>query len=295
MTQSNDVSNAPVIAVLNMKGGVGKTTISAHLFRHMLEVLRKSILIIDFDPQFNLTQTLMTQAEYQTFQKNNKTIFSVMEPPSAPTLFKIAKNLGPPPLVSEVTKQLRYWTATKKTALGLVPGDFRMTKYTLVDDPKSLQPVQKRFMEFVENARKEYDLIVIDCNPSSSFMSLCALTASSHLLIPVRSDLYSILGLELLDEFVSGLPAIVNKPKQIVLINGGPGSAVNAEFESTLRANSKFGPITLPTILKSSTLLSAKEGRVGCATDKKLPHVNALKRNLTKIVNELKVPLGWGL
>lgn len=293
MAQGSDMSNVPVISVLNMKGGVGKTTISAHLFRHMVDVLKKSILIIDFDPQFNLTQTLMTQADYQGFQKSNKTIFSVMEPPSAPTLFKIAKNLGPPPSVDEVTKQLLIWTANKETALGLVAGDFRMTKYTLVDDPKSLIPVQKRFLEFVENAKKKYDLIVIDCNPSSSFMSLCALTASTHLLIPVRSDLYSILGLELLDEFVNGLPAIVNKPKQIVLINGGPGNAVSAEFESTLRANSKFGPVTLPTILKSSSLLSAKEGRVGCATDKKLPHVNALKKNLTKIVHELKVPLGW--
>jgi len=283
----------PVVSVLNMKGGVGKTTISAHLFRHMMSTLRKNILIIDFDPQFNLTQTLMTQANYQKCRDQNKTIFSVMEPPSAPSLFTISKNMGPPPPPSELTEVLYHWTDTKKTALGLIPGDFRMTKYTLVDDQKTLQPVQKRFIEFIEKAKEEYDLICIDCNPSSSFMTLCALTVSTHLLIPVRSDRYSILGLELLDEFVSGLPALINKPKNIVLINGGPGNSVDTNFESSLRANSKFGPLTLPTVLKSSTLLGAKEGKVGFATDKRLPHVNSLKRHLTTIVNELKVPLGW--
>lgn len=293
MSQGGKEKNVPVISVLNMKGGVGKTTISAHLFRHMVGVTRKSILLIDFDPQFNLTQTLMTQVNYQQYRDQNKTIYSVMEPPTSPSLFTVTKNMGPPPSIDEVKHQLFYWTDTKKTALGLIPGDFRMVKYTLVDDQKMLQPVQKRFIEFIEKAKEEYDLICIDCNPSSSFMTLCALSVSSHLLIPVRSDRYSILGLELLDGFVSGLPAIVDKPKQIVLINSGPGNSVDSEFESSLRANSKFGPKTLSTALKSSTLLGAKEGKVGCATDKKLPHVNALKANLTKIVNELKVHFGW--
>ena len=287
------MASTPVVSVLNMKGGVGKTTISAHLFRHLMSTLGKSVLIIDFDPQFNLTQTLMTQTSYQKNRDDDKTIFSVMEPPSAPSLFKISKHMGPPPPTSDVTTVLYQWTETGKPALGLVPGDFRMTKYTLVDDQKLLQPVQKRFTQFIEQAKTEYDLICIDCNPSSSFMTLCALTVSSHLLIPVRSDRYSILGLELLDEFVSGLPTLINKPKQIVLINGGPGTSVDSEFESRLRANSKFGPLTLPTVLKASTLLGAKEGRTGFATDKRLPHVNSLKRHLTKIVNELKVPLGW--
>ncbi|MCP1606033.1 ParA family protein [Pseudomonas citronellolis] len=293
MSQDGKQKNIPVVSVLNMKGGVGKTTISAHLFRHMMGVAKKTILLIDFDPQFNLTQTLMTQANYQSWRDQNKTIYSVMEPPTSPSLFTVTKNMGPPPSVEEIKYQLFYWTATKKTALDLIPGDFRMVKYTLVDDQKMLQPVQKRFVEFIEKAKEEYDLICIDCNPSSSFMTLCALNVSSHLLIPVRSDRYSILGLELLDEFVSGLPAVINKPKQIVLINSGPGNSVDSEFESSLRANSKFGPKTLSTVLKSSTLLGAKEGKVGCATDKKLPYVNALKSNLTRIVNELKVHFGW--
>jgi chromosome partitioning protein len=284
--------SARVVSVLNMKGGVGKTTISAHLFRHMLTI-NKSVLLIDFDPQFNLTQTLMTQRDYKKFRDEHKTIFSVMEPPSASSLFSVTKNMGPPPLATEIEKQLKWWVKDKTTALGLIAGDFRMTKYTLVDNPKILQPAQKRFLEFIEEAKDSYDLICIDCNPSSSFMTLCALMASTHLLIPVRPDRYSILGLEMLDEFVTGVPAIVSKPKQIVLINSGPGNSIDAKFESTLRANSKFGPVTLPTAFRFSSLLGAKEGKVGSATDKKVPYVNTLKANFDQIISELKGPLGW--
>jgi chromosome partitioning protein len=284
--------SARVVSVLNMKGGVGKTTISAHLFRHMLN-FSKSVLLIDFDPQFNLTQALMTQREYKKFRDEDKTIFSVMEPPSASSLFSVTKNMGPPPLAVDIEKQLRWWVRDKTTALGLVTGDFRMTKYTLVDNPKILLPAQKRFLEFIEQAKEHYDLICIDCNPSSSFMTLCALTASTHLLIPVRPDRYSMLGLEMLDEFVAGVPSIVSKPKQIVLINSGPGNSIDPGFESTLRANSKFGPVTLPTAFRFSSLLGAKEGKVGSATDKKAPYVNTLKANFDQIITELKGPLGW--
>lgn len=288
----NDCST-PVISVINMKGGVGKTTISAHLFRHMVNCLSKTILLIDFDPQFNLTQTLMSEKDYSACKNSNKTVFSVMEPPTSTSLFNISQHMGPPPNVDDIKKQLFYWTKTGKTALGLIPGDFKMTKYTLVDDPKSLEPVKKRFIEFIEKAKKEYDLVVLDCNPSSSFMSLCALTVSSHLLIPVKAERYSMLGLEMLDEFVMTLPTIVNKPKKIILVNGEGQKSSYSVFENNLRAHSKFGPVTLPTVLKSSSLLGAKDGMVGCATDKKLPHVNALKRNLAEIINEMKIPLGW--
>jgi len=292
MDSKRKKESARVVSVLNMKGGVGKTTISAHLFRHML-TFNKSVLLIDFDPQFNLTQTLMTQREYKKFREEDKTIFSVMEPPSASSLFSVTKNMGPPPLANDIEKQLRWWVKDQKTALGLVAGDFRMTKYTLVDNPKILQPAQKRFLEFVEQAKEHYDLICIDCNPSSSFMTLCALIASTHLLIPVRPDRYSMLGLEMLDEFVAGVPSIVSKPKQIVLINSGPGNSIDPSFESTLRANSKFGPVTLPTAFRFSSLLGAKEGKVGSATDKKAPYVNTLKANFDQIITELKGPLGW--
>jgi len=285
---------APVVSVLNMKGGVGKTTITAHLFRHAVEKFNKSVLLIDFDPQFNLTQTLMSRQAFENLKSTNKTIFSVMEPASVktPSLFDITSNLGPPPSVDSIVHQLRYWVSNNETALGLVAGDFRMTKYTLVDDQRALQPVRDRFLEFINNARQKFDLVCIDCNPSSSFMTVCALMASTHTLVPVRPDRYSILGLELLNEFIDNVPILLKKPKQIVLINGSPERHDNNVVDS-LRADSRFGPVTLPNTLKFSTLLQAKAGSVGFATDRKVAHVNALKHRLSRILDDLKIPLGW--
>jgi chromosome partitioning protein len=55
-----------VVAVLNMKGGVGKTTISAHLMRVLYHNFAKRVLLVDLDPQFNLTQCLVSRADYDT-------------------------------------------------------------------------------------------------------------------------------------------------------------------------------------------------------------------------------------
>jgi chromosome partitioning protein len=284
---------APVTSVLNMKGGVGKTTISAHLFRLLVDRLHKSVLLIDFDPQFNLTQTVLTRASYEKERSADKTIFSVMEPTDTPSLFSTTSAAGPPPLVSSITKTLLVWTETKGVALGLVPGDFRMARYTLVENQKAVQPARQRFLNFVESARKEYGLVCIDCNPSSSFMTICALLASTHLLIPVRPDRYSLLGLELLDEFIAGAPVITSKPRKIIVVNGVPTSRYDDQVENTLRAHPIYGPLTLPNTIKISTLLAAKEGRVGFATDRRVSHTETLKHRLFNVIDDLKVPLGF--
>lgn len=54
----------PVVAVLNMKGGVGKTTLSANIFRVLFERRQAGTLLLDLDPQFNLTQALFTRSAY---------------------------------------------------------------------------------------------------------------------------------------------------------------------------------------------------------------------------------------
>lgn len=89
---------APVIAVLNMKGGVGKTTISAHLMRHLFERLQKSTLLIDLDPQHNLSQTVLSATGYEALRNKGKTVARVMEPAPAQSLFTVTQDQGPPQL-----------------------------------------------------------------------------------------------------------------------------------------------------------------------------------------------------
>ena len=169
-------SRGTVISVLNMKGGVGKTTISAHVMRVLYHLHRKSLLLLNLDPQFNLTQGLMSRAEYDYFKSHNRTIFTAMEPPSNVGLFDVATTADSPPPASTLARPLRRIDGAS-AHLDFIPGNFELVKYSLVTDQHKLGLVKRRFLSLCPDASQEYDVIVIDCNPSSSFITLCA---SSH-------------------------------------------------------------------------------------------------------------------
>jgi len=276
---------APVVSVINMKGGVGKTTISAHVFRHLYSRLKKSTLLVDFDPQFNLTQTIVSQVDYEKYKTNRQTIQAVMESEPNQSIFQVNTQLGPPPTEKEVNVLLRYIKGNPQINLSLIPGDFGLVKYSLITEQNILSPIRQRFLNFIEETRKNRDLICIDCNPSSSFMTLCALKASTHVLVPVRPDRYSILGLELLDKFISDLPDITEKPKIIVILNGVSRVNYDPTVENSLRSHPRFGPTTLSNVLNITKLLEASPGYTGFATDKK--HQWRITPKISAVVDEL--------
>lgn len=135
--------------------------------------------------------------------------------------------------------------------------------------------------------------MVIDCNPSSSFITLCALHACSRLLVPVRPDRYSILGLELLSTFVDRIPTIDPKPEITILLNGIPRQNYDPTVENALRAHPTFGNRVLLNKLHVSALLLASAKYVGFATDKRVPHRKRLAKEIANIVSDLKS--AWSL
>jgi chromosome partitioning protein len=146
----------PVVAVLNMKGGVGKTTISAHVFRVLFQRRRAGTLLIDLDPQFNLTQTLFTRERYDAIKKDNRTILTVMEPPPEVGLFEVRTSTLPPPSIRDVTWRFYKFRASKPPKyLAIVPGDFKLVKYSLMDDNRKLKSVKDRFDKFVQSALRK--------------------------------------------------------------------------------------------------------------------------------------------
>lgn len=288
---------APVVSILNMKGGVGKTTIAAHLFREFYRTTSKSVLLIDFDPQFNLTQTVINENKYEKLKSDKKTILSIMESPEETSLYTTHENDGELPEAKDVTEQLKYLYTGNDTKnvvarLHLVPGDFSLCKYSLISDKKILANARKRFESFLNKAREEYDLICIDCNPSSSFLTTCALKSSTHLLIPVRPDRYSMLGLRMLDKFVNDFDELTVKPKKIIILNGIPKSNYDPTVENELRSDPEYGPITLTTTLSVTKLLEASPSYTGFATDKRVAYSKSLLTRMHSLSRELAIALG---
>ena len=86
MPLRTDVNNGPLcVAVINLKGGVGKTTIAALLGRHAVGALGLKVLAVDLDPQANLSQACMLRT-YQQFIRSSRPsiveVFSGMHPPA---------------------------------------------------------------------------------------------------------------------------------------------------------------------------------------------------------------------
>jgi chromosome partitioning protein len=179
-----------VVCVINLKGGVGKSTIAALLARRAYSQHRKDVLAIDIDPQANLSQALM-RAQYNTFLKNK-----------APSIVEIFAGYKPP-------------GATKSGASGLEAGDVAQT--VLGDEVRSLQLIPSRFdfsdnltqsvrpdprvlAKFLSAEFQHKDLIIIDCAPTESVLTHAAYHASGLVLVPVKPEYFATIGFPLLRE-----------------------------------------------------------------------------------------------
>jgi chromosome partitioning protein len=283
---------SPVISVINMKGGVGKTTLTGNLFREIFRSYRKSVLLIDFDPQFNLTQLLISRTKYETLKVEERTIWNILEPKNTNfTSISDNETIEVKGLDTKVWN-LRFLTDDPRIKLDLLIGDFSICQYNLREKADTLRLPRARFKSLIDVARLKYDLIIIDCNPSSSFLTRTAIENSDHLLIPVRPDKYSLLGVEMILDFMGKLHGLSNKPNYSIVLNGMTDSRSDLRIESELRSHTTFGAETLVNSVPKTDLLAARVDLVGFAVDRKVKNRNILRMALLKIATEIVKKLG---
>lgn len=289
MSQKTQIS--PVVAVLNMKGGVGKTTISANLFRELYRRIgsAKKTLLIDFDAQFNLTQSVITEKDYEVLKKDKKTIWSVLEPPAPASVFLTsASDFEDCGSWSDYAKILKRTGANDE--LYLLPGDFQIAELNLRENPQSLALARKRFNGLIESARKECALVVLDCNPASSFLTRCAIENATDLLIPVRPDKYSVLGLKMVAEYVQKIRPAAHRPQLHVIFNGVEASQSSVEAE--VLADATFAPLTLATRIRQTKVLTARPDYTGFGVDRGVSNSATTRAVMRTAADELAKRLG---
>ncbi len=284
--------SAPVVAVLNMKGGVGKTTIAANVMRGVFDTGKK-VQLVDLDPQMNLTQLLINPHTYEELKTNNRTMMAVMESTPNPSLFTVTSSGAATPVPNDLSYSAVWFTKTPSTNIRLAAGDFGLVKYALIDEAdKKLGPVRGRFAKFIADCRADRDIVCIDCNPSSSFLTVSALQVATHVLVPVKPDRYSVLGLEMLHRFVSELPQLVNKPKFIVLLNDIPRTQYDRSVERAVRSMPDFSRNTLSEVVHHSKILAAHPKHTGFAAERRGPYKAQAIANVKLVAAELISVLG---
>jgi chromosome partitioning protein len=186
--------NGPItVCVINLKGGVGKSTISALLARRGYANRGLDVLAIDIDPQANLSQGLM-QRGYAGFLAQQRPsiveVFNGYIPPNP-------SSSAPTPLNGAAGFEIIASTGNR--SLELIPSRFDFSDNLL----GAVRPDPRSLARFLSANYQHKDLIIIDCAPTESVLTTAAYHASSNVLVPVKPEFFATIGFPLLQQSLS--------------------------------------------------------------------------------------------
>ena len=183
--------NAKIIAVVNQKGGTGKTTTTENIGIGLVNEGKK-VLLIDMDPQGSLTISL----GYPRPDEMYPTLSDVLEK-------VIRENLENP----------KEGIINQREGVDLMPGNIELSglEVSLVNI-MSRETILKRYLDEI---KKEYDYILLDCMSSLGMVTMNALVAADSVLIPVQAQYLSEKGLEQLLQTVSKVRRQINPKLKI--------------------------------------------------------------------------------
>jgi len=184
------------VSIINMKGGVGKTTLSIHLAYYLAKHEHKKVLLIDLDPQANASIVGIPEIDLNNHYKdlNKKTIFDLF--------FNWMQQYGPFPKISPPSISLidcyyqSYCSSDNNDYLHIIPSHIALSS---ILRGVSIGPYElEKFL--TDQAQNQYDFIIIDCAPTYSVLTTLALNATKQVLIPMTAEPFGVHGTKLMKD-----------------------------------------------------------------------------------------------
>ena len=175
---------AKVIAIINQKGGVGKTTTAVNLSA-LLGAMGQRVLMIDLDPQGNTTSGLGMEVD-------DKSIYEVI--------------MGRMKLADVMEE-------TEFKNLSIAGSDVRLANAEL--ELVEVEKREYRLKTAVQSVQQDFDFIFIDCPPSLGLLTINALGAADSVLIPIQCEYYALEGVASLMNTISRVKKTINPHLEI--------------------------------------------------------------------------------
>lgn len=198
-----------VIATVNMKGGVGKTTLTVNLATCLAKNHGKRVLVVDLDTQISATLSLMPPHEFAKVRRERRTLSKL--------LYKAIKPNSQSNLV--IQDVIQPYIGTIK-GLDLLPGDIDLYDEYLVSEMLHSKAISEGEGDFsgvwnrfekllirgiLEPVLNDYDFIILDCAPGYNLLTRSGIVASDFYLLPARPEPLSVVGIQLLERRIAKL------------------------------------------------------------------------------------------
>lgn len=182
----HEIGNTKILAIINQKGGVGKSTTAVNLAAALGE-LGKQVLLIDLDPQGNSTSGLGVDKGQVT-----QCVYDVLLNDVSPY----------DTIIPDITERVDLMPAT----INLAGAEVELV---------SAMSRENRLKGAINGLRGQYDYIFIDCPPSLGLLTINALVAADELIIPIQTEFYALEGVTKLLESMKRVKNMLNPNLEI--------------------------------------------------------------------------------